>query len=146
MIEILSGQKTRKAIVTLAIGDSFEDLWRKNSLPLLLRYCKNHNLGLYLQNTSLDNLKIKKKLQWHKLLLANELKINFSFIDEFCYIDTDVLVNINAPSVFTSTNSKLSLVSQFNNLPFDLDIILRRINFYRHNFFSKSYPLIHHYS
>ena len=141
MIEILSGQKTKKAIVTLAIGGSFEDQWRKNSLPLLLEYCKNHKLGLYLQNSSLDSQKVKKKLQWQKLLLANELKINFSFIEEFCYIDTDILVNKNAPSVFASTNGKLSLVSQFNNLPFELDLILRRIAFYRHNFLSKSYPL-----
>jgi hypothetical protein len=141
MIEILSGQKTKKAIVTLAIGGSFEDRWRKNSLPLLLEYCKNHNLGLYLQNSSLDFQKVTKKLQWQKLLLANEIKINFSFIKEFCYIDTDVLVNKNAPSVFTSTNGKLSLVSQFNDLPFELDMILRRIAFYRHNLLSKTYPL-----
>jgi hypothetical protein len=141
MIEILSGQKTKKAIVTLAIGGSYEDQWRKNSLPLLLEYCKNHKLGLYLQNSSLDSQKVTKKLQWQKLLLANEIKINFSYIEEFCYIDTDILVNKNAPSVFASLNGKLSMVSQFNNLPFNLDIILRRIAFYRHNFLSKSYPL-----
>lgn len=141
MIEILSGQKTKKAMVTLAIGGSFEDQWRTNSLPLLLEYCNNHKLGLYLQNTSLDSKKIKKKLQWQKLLLAHEIKLNFSFIEEFCYIDTDILVNKNAPSVFDFTNNKLSLVSQFNNLPFDLGMILRRIAFYRNNFLSKSYPL-----
>jgi len=141
MIEILSGQKTKKAIMTLAVGGSFEDQWRKNSLPTLLEYCKKHNLGLYLQNTSLDVQKIKKKLQWQKLLLAREIKQNYEYIEEFCYIDTDILVNKNAPSIFDSTNDKLSLVSQFNNLPFELDLILRRIAFYRHNFLSKSYPL-----
>jgi hypothetical protein len=98
-------------------------------------------LGLYLQNSSLDSQKVAKKLQWQKLLLANEIKLKFSFIEEFCYIDTDILVNKNAPSVFASTNGKLSLVSQFKNLPFKLDIILKRIAFYRHNFLSKSYPL-----
>ena len=80
MIEILSGQKTKKAIVTLAIGESYEDQWRKNSLPALLGYCKNHNLGLYIQNTSIDLQKVKKKLQWQKLLLAREIKNNFNYI------------------------------------------------------------------
>jgi hypothetical protein len=141
MIEILSGQKTKKAIVTLAIGGSFEDQWRQNSLPLLLEYCNHHKIGLYLQNSSLDSQKIKKKLQWQKLLLAYEIKANFSFIEEFCYIDTDILVNKNAPSVFDLTKNKLSLVSQFKNLPFDLDMILRRIAFYRNYFLSKTYPL-----
>ena len=141
MIEILSGQKSKKAIVTLAIGGDFESNWRNQSLPLLQEYCTRHNLGLYLQNSSLDSQKTKKKLQWQKLLLPIELKNNFKYIEEFCYIDTDVLVNNYGPSVFTFASEEIALVSQFNNLPYNLDIVLRRIAFYRHNYLSREYPL-----
>lgn len=141
MIEILSGHKSKKAIVTLAIGDDFESNWRNKSLPLLRDYCKRHNLGLYLQNRSLDSQKIKKKLQWQKLLLPFELKNNFRYIEEFCYLDTDILVNNYAPSVFTFSSREMALVSQFNNLPYNLDLVLRRIAFYRHNYLSRKYPL-----
>lgn len=141
MIEILSGQKSKKALVTLAIGGSFESQWRSNSLPLLQDYCGYHNLGLYLQNSNLDPEKKKKKLQWQKLLLPNELKDNFTYVEEFCYIDTDVLVNKDSSSVFSFSNGDMCLVSQFNNLPYDLNIVLRRIAFYRHNYLAKEYPL-----
>lgn len=141
MIEILSGQKSKKAIVTLAIGNDFESNWRNHSLPLLLDYCKKYNLGLYLQNSSLDQQKTKKKLTWQKLLLPIELKNNFHYIEEFCYLDTDVLVNNYGPSVFTFASGEMALVSQFNNLPYNLDIVLRRIAFYRHNYLSSEYPL-----
>jgi len=43
LIEILSGQKSKKVIVTLAIGGDFESNWRNQSLPLLRDYCKTLN-------------------------------------------------------------------------------------------------------
>lgn len=141
MIEILSGQKSKKALVTHALGGTFELQWRRNSLPLLLDYCNSHNLGLYLQNKNLDVQQPKKKLQWQKLLLPNELKNNFGYIDEFCYIDTDILVNKYASSVFSFSNGELCMVSQFNNLPYNLNLVLRRIAFYRNKYLSKHYPL-----
>lgn len=137
----MSGQKSKKAIVTLAIGGTFESHWRDYSLPLLQEYCRHHNLGLYLQNTSLDQQKIKKKIQWQKLLLPTELKKRFKYIQEFCYVDTDILVNKDAPSVFTFASGEMSLVSQFRDLPYNLNLVLRRIAFYRHNYLSQEYPL-----
>jgi hypothetical protein len=141
VIEIISSQKSKKAIVTFAIGGTFESHWRDYSLPSLQEYCRHHNLGLYLQNVSLDQQKIKKKITWQKLLLPTELKKHFKYIEEFCYIDTDVLVNKDAPSVFTFASGALSLVSQFRDLPFNLNLVKRRIAFYRHNYLSQEYPL-----
>lgn len=141
MIEILSGKSSHKAIVTLAIGDTYETNWRKNAYPSLIEYCKRHNLGLYLQNTSLDTQTLRKKITWQKLLLAQEIKNNFSYINEFCYIDSDVIANKFEESIFSSYDGKLALVSQFKNLPFNLNLVLRRIAFYRNWYFSSRYPL-----
>ena len=141
MIEILSGKSSHKAIVTLAVGNTYENKWKKFAYPSLFEYCKKHNLGLYLQNSNLDIQVTHKKITWQKLLLANELKNNFEYIDDFCYIDSDIIVNTYEDSVFNSHDGRLALVSQFNNLPFDLNLILRRIAFYRNHFFSNRYPL-----
>ncbi len=142
MLEILSGKKTGKAIVTLAIGNHYLEKWKVHAMPNLLEYCKKYEIGLYVQTSSLDTKKVRKKPQWQKLLLPSALKAEHSYIKEFCYIDTDILVNPFADSVFSkNSNSKLSFVSQFNNLPFDLELILRRIAFNRHHFYSKDYPL-----
>ena len=142
MIEILTGRETKKAIVTLAVGEKYLKKWEQNSLPSLLKYCKRHSLGLYVQTTPIDTSEPRKKPQWQKILLPAELKNKFEFIDEFCYIDTDIVANQFAESIFIQNlQDKLSLVSQFNNLPFDLDEILRRIAFNRNKFYSKDYPL-----
>jgi hypothetical protein len=142
MIEILSGRKTKKAIVTLAIGEIYLKKWEQNSLPSLLNYCKRHSLGLYVQTDPIDKKEPRKKPQWQKILLPAELKNKFEFIDEFCYIDTDIVANQFAESIFTlNLQDKFSLISQFSNLPYDLDEILRRIAFNRNRFYSKNYPL-----
>jgi hypothetical protein len=141
MIEILSGRKTGQAIVTLGVGSKYQTNWELYALPSLKLYCEKNSLGLYLQNENLDNSPLRKKIQWQKLLLPNVLKKEFNFISEFCYIDTDIIVNPNSPSIFSYNDKRLALVSQFYNLPFDLNLILRRIAFYRHNYLSKDYPL-----
>jgi hypothetical protein len=141
VIEILSGRKSGQAIVTLAVGHNYEASWKINAFPALEEYCTKHNIGLYIQNESLDAAPVKKKIQWQKLLLPIELQKNFQFIKDFCYIDTDVIVNVNAPSVFSYNDNRIALVSQFKNLPFELSLVLRRIAFYRHHLYSKDYPL-----
>jgi hypothetical protein len=142
MIEILDGKKTKKAIVTLAIGEKYLKKWEQNSLPSLLKYCKNHSLGLYVQTNPIDTNEPRKKPQWQKILLPAKLKESFPYIDEYCYLDTDIVANQFAKSIFDlNIADKLSLVSQFSNLPYDLNEILRRIAFYRNKFYSKTYPL-----
>lgn len=141
MIEILSGAKSKQAIVTLAVGEVYEKNWKEFAFPSLTDYCRSHNIGLYLQNKNLDTQHVKKKITWQKLLLAHEIRKNFSYIEEFCYIDSDVIVNKFSPSIFSSNDGKLAMVSQFEELPFDLNMILRRIAFYRNRFISKKYPL-----
>jgi hypothetical protein len=50
-------------------------------------------------------------------------------------------VNKFAPSIFDFNDGTLAMVSQFKELPFDLNLVLRRIAFYRNRFISAQYPL-----
>ena len=142
MIEIISGKKTGRAIVTLAIGELYLHKWEQNALPSLLRYCNKYELGLYVQDVSIDRNEPRKKPQWQKILLPSVLQERYNYIKEYCYLDTDIVVNHFAESVFNlNYPGKLSLVSQFKNLPYDLHDTLRRIAFYRNKYYSKDYPL-----
>jgi hypothetical protein len=137
-----NGKKNYIAIV--AIGKSFLNLWKKNCCTLVLDYCKNHNLGLVVIENKLisEDSKFYKKPQWTKLLVAKHLiekKINFNNI---CIMDADILVNPLAPNIFDYHKvKKISVVPLRHNLPYNFHNVSRRISFFRHNFYTKKYPL-----
>lgn len=141
---ILRSQKKKNYLITIAIGKKFLDEWNKYAKPLWLKYCKKNNLGLIVVT---DNLidptnPFWKKATWQKMLLGSFFKNTSIKINNICYLDTDILINPNAPNIFNfHDDNKISLISQVFNLPYDLDLINRRISFNRRNFYSKKYKL-----
>lgn len=126
------------AIVTHAIGGSYLDDWERYSLPTWLEYSKKHDLGLFVINEVVES--DEKKLYWQKLLLGKHFK-KYQY-KNICYLDTDIVINPAAPNIFDKYDSeKIAIISQKKNLPFNLDETLRRLAFFRHNCYSKKYPL-----
>ena len=141
MLEVVKSNSD-KAIVTLALGNSHYQDWLNYSKPSLVKYCENNNLNLMIQTESMDNSMRYEKATWQKLLLPNQLLIEHPRIKSYCYVDTDVIANPYAPSIFeVHKKNTVSLVSQFKNLPFPLNSVLRKIAFNRHYYYDSGYPL-----
>ena len=130
-------------IATIAIGKKHLSDWKKFALPTWLLYCKKNNISLVcfekdlIAKTDLN----WKKPTWQKLLIGQMLQK--SRYVNVCYLDTDILINyINAPNIFQKyENSKIGLVSEIKNLPFDLEQTKRRLALLRNTFYNKKYPL-----
>lgn len=140
----LKSKNKKNYIVTLNIGKSYIDSWEKYSLYSWMKYCKKHKLGLISFNDELisENSKYYKKKQWQKLLIANNLMNSKLNINNLCYLDSDIIINYNSPNIFDFHHpDKISLVSQFNNVPYNLNIITRRIAYLRKKYYSKKYPI-----
>ncbi len=141
MIEVY-GSDSPNAIVVLALGPGHFEKWQNYSLPSLRLYCSRNNLNLLAQVDSLDNSDSRKKFTWQKFLIPKSVKENFPKIKNFCYIDTDIICNPFAESIFDFIDdSSICLVSQFTNLPYSDDKILRRIAFFRNLLIDTNYPL-----
>ena len=142
MIEILKAEKSGNAIVTLAVGANYLQNWQNFCSETWIKYCLKHDLGLYIQDESLDLHKNQKKTQWQKILLLGELSRNFPHVENFCYLDTDIVINPHSSNVFDLIMPDcVNLVSQRKNLPFELEGVLRRIAFNRNRYFDSRYPL-----
>lgn len=135
---------SRNYIVTLAIGDKYLDLWKRSALPLWKRYCEKNDIGIivFYDNLVDDDYLYWKKATWQKLLIGRVLQDSLIDVDNFCYLDTDILINPYAPNVFDMHEvEKISVVSLRKNLPFSINETLRREAFLRHTYYDKSYPL-----
>jgi hypothetical protein len=142
MLEIIAPKEKNCAIVTLAVGKEYLKAWEKYSKPSWVNYCKKYGIGLYVETKDLDFDNPPKKKQWQKLLLGTTLNKLNPKIETICYIDTDVLINEFAPNIFDyHIKGTVGLISQFNNLPLERLIALRRVAFLRKNFISDNYPL-----
>jgi hypothetical protein len=136
--------KSKNIISTIAIGGSYYDDWLYNAYPSWKRYCEKHSLGLIVFNKDLisKNNENWKKAHWQKMLIAEELKNHEVAINNVCFLDTDILINHYAPNIFDNYDDKtIGLISQVKNVPFDVDIVHRRISFLRHTHYDKKYQL-----
>ena len=137
-------KKHKNYIVTVAIGEIHFKEFSEYVLDSWKLYCQIHDLGLIV---FLDELIDKKdpywkKFNWHKLLIGEELEKVIPKQSNICYLDTDILINPNSPNIFDFHDiNKISIVSQEKNLPFDLNETRKNVSFFRHFYYSKSYPL-----
>ncbi len=131
-------------LTTIAIGKKYLSLWEKHSLPMWLKYCQRHDLGLIVFSEHLisQDHELWKKPTWQKLLIGEKIKEKFGAINNICYLDTDILINPYSPNIFNfHCEENISLVSLRNNLPFDYEETLRKIAFNRNTYYSSKYPL-----
>ena len=133
-----------KALVTIAIGDQHRTQFEESILPTWLEYAANNNLGViaFIDDLVPKNSMHWKKPTWQKMLLPQALRSQFPKIDLVCYLDTDVLINPIAPSIFLEHQpGKVASVSLRHNLPFEREHIFRKLNLLRKQYSYPEYPL-----
>ena len=142
--KILVNPNSKNFIITIAIGKTYYDSWKKYASPTWIDYCKKYGLGLMVICKYLidkDHPKWKKAT-WHKMLIGNYIQENKLKIENVCYLDTDILLNPNSPNIFKAYNKKkISVVSAIHGMSYSLDYVRRKIAFNRHNYLDKRYPL-----
>tara|TARA_Y100000389_G_C17436004_1_gene505549 strand:- start:452 stop:1399 length:948 start_codon:yes stop_codon:yes gene_type:complete len=141
---ILNAKNKKDYLVTVAIGRKCLGEWEKYAKPLWLKYCKKYSLGLIVITSDLIDKKdpFWKKATWQKMLIGTYLSKAGLKIKNICILDVDILINPNSPNIFKyHDEKKISLVSQVNNLPYDLNFIRKRVSFNRNKFYSKKYKL-----
>ncbi len=135
---------TKDYVVTIAIGEKYLELWRSHASLGWLNYCKKYDLGLIVLTEDLINNShpFWKKATWQKLLIGNYLLNMGIDVENILYLDTDILVGPYANNVFSIyEKGTVGLVSKRKNLPFPLQLVLKKIAYNRHYFYSKNYPL-----
>ena len=135
---------SKNYLSTIAIGDNYYNDWFKYALPTWIKYCDKNDLGIVVITNDLISKKNPnwKKATWQKLLLGKTFLKNNLDIDNICYLDTDILINHQAPNIFDGYDKeKIAVVSQRKNLEQPLNETLRKLAFLRHNYYSKEYPL-----
>jgi hypothetical protein len=136
--------KHTEFLVTTAMTEHHFEMWRSKSLPSWQAYAKRFNLGIICFKTDLvsKSSKTYKNGSWQKLLAPQAAKNVANSLKRICLLDTDVLISPFAANVFEAApDGKFSIVSLINNLPFPEAPMLRRVAYFRHNFYSTSYPL-----
>ena len=131
-------------LATIAIGEQYLQPFMKYAYHTWAMYCHRHDLGLILFDEDLispDHPKWKKAT-WQKYLIGEVVSNSNLKVENVCYLDTDILISPLAPNIFDQhKKGRVSLVSQWYNLPYRRDDILRRIAFFRNRYFSPDYPL-----
>ena len=133
-----------KALVTIAIGDQHRTQFEENVLPTWLKYAATHNLGViaFIEDLIPRNSTHWKKPTWQKMLLPKALQNHFPELEFVCYLDTDILINPTASSIFLEhLPGKVSSVSLRHNLPFEREHIFRKLNLLRKEYTYPDYPL-----
>ena len=134
----------KKIIVTIAIGNEYQKIWKRNIYPSWKIYCKKYNLGLAVFEKDLvsKNSKYWKKATWQRLLVGEEVKKFFPKVEDVCFLDTDIIINPTAPNIFSyQKKNKINLTSLRTNLPFEYKKTIRKMAYFRKKYVNKKYPL-----
>jgi hypothetical protein len=136
--------KSGNVLATIAIGEQYLQPFMKYAYHTWEMYCRRHDLGLILFDDDLispDHPKWKKAT-WQKYLIGDVVSKSDLAVNNICYLDTDILISPLAPNIFDQhREDKITLVSQWFDLPHEREEVLRRIAFLRNRFFSSEYPL-----
>ena len=136
--------KSGNVLATIAIGENYLKPFLEYALHTWQMYAERHDLGIIVFDEDLiprDHPKWKKA-NWQKFIIPRQIMQAGLAVGDVCHLDTDILINPSAPNVFAGhDSSKIAVVSQRTGLPYPLQLVLRRIAFYRNRFFSERYPL-----
>ena len=98
-----------KAIVTFVIGKNYIEIFNivKHTWEIYAKKC-NADLIVFNDYINKDSLNERSAI-WQKLLLANSEKLKK--YKKVCYLDSDIYININSPSIFEiNTSGKIGVV------------------------------------
>ena len=138
-------KKNQNYIVSILIGNKVNREWKNFSKRLVIKYCKNNNIGLIIFYKNLvDKKGYYSKPVFNKFLFADFFKKNLIFVKNVCYLDHDILCNPLAPNIFKNLKKgKFTVVSKYKNTFYnrDDDFLKRRAAFMRRAYYQKSFPL-----
>jgi hypothetical protein len=92
--------KERRALATLAIGETYSRLFHERCEDNWRAYCKRHGIDLVVLEKPLDESAraASRSPAWQKCLILEHPGLEH--YDQVCWIDTDILIHPSAPSVF----------------------------------------------
>ncbi len=94
-------ENKKYAIVTLTIGEKYQNLFKKYSYDSFYKYSKNLNADLIIIENPLDDSEVARKRSpaWQKLLILSQEWA--SQYEQILWIDSDVVINTkNAKNIF----------------------------------------------
>lgn len=141
---IIEPHRSGNILATIAIGEKYYTAWERNALPGWKKYCLHHQLGLIVFDDDLVPVENAywKKATWQKMMIGATLIRSALPVENVCYLDTDMLINHQAPNIFISYDTEaIGLVSLRKGLPYPYGEVLRRLAFLRHTHYNRSYPL-----
>jgi hypothetical protein len=136
--------RTRQIIATNAVGGKYLENWQANSQKNWQAYAERYQVGIaiFTKDVGPSSNEFSKGPAWQKLLIPEILWDAFPQVKKIALIDTDVAFSPMGRNLFDfSGETGLGVVSQFRNLPFDVQAVKRRLAFLRHHRFSSKYPL-----
>jgi hypothetical protein len=141
---ILKPDNNGNYITTTAMGEPYLSNFMRYSMPSWIEYCNRFGLGLAVVDKELINSddKYYKKPIWQQLLIGKEMQVIDNLVNNICYLDTDIIISPIAPNIFDfHDDTKISITSLRNNLPFSYDIAIRKMAFFRNKYYDQKYPL-----
>jgi len=98
--------KNKKALVTLAIGDRYVQMWEKYCKPTWEPYAKKHGYDLIVIKDLIDKTPREKtrSVHWQKILILEAEETQG--YDDIVWVDSDIAFNIvTAPCIVDANNS-----------------------------------------
>ncbi|WP_115717971.1 hypothetical protein [Gallaecimonas mangrovi] len=90
----------KRAIVTLAIGEKYINLFNNHCRSNWLLYTKKYDIDLIVIESPIDTSDIAKNRSpaWQKCLILKDERVkNY---DQVAWVDSDILINPNSPNIF----------------------------------------------
>ena len=135
---------TRAALVTTAIGGDYLKDFRRFSLPYWQKYAEKHDIGI-IALTDLEAFGRNTRGMngaWLKLLAPEVVALHYPNLERIALVDTDVIMSPGAPDIFQAAPpNQIAVVSEYENLPYRLVEVKKRMAFLRKKFYSADYPL-----
>ena len=94
----------RKAIVTIAAGDAYNEVWRSKALPSWERFAKRHGYDIVAFHRLLDDSPSARERSpsWQKLLVLDHPQVRV--FDRVLWLDADIIINdVAAPCPIEET-------------------------------------------
>lgn len=99
----------KNAIVTFAIGQKYEDMYRTFFRPSVETYCKKYDIDLVVLTEPIEKFEEKQALCCQKLLICSQEWA--SKYDAICWLESDILISPSAHNIFDNvTDDKILFV------------------------------------
>lgn len=133
--------ETQRVLLTGTIGSTYFEDWFIHAFPSWKEYALRNGAGIVAVRAPTSNAPTRLPLAWYKAFLPEHIMELHPSIRQVALLDSDVIISPTATDIFSfHEQGTIGVISQFN-LPFDRELALRKLAFFRNFFFDPSYPL-----